>query len=160
MELQWLAHWWLIYHGCFELVIESLGKNPKAADLRKFRSIFLFILKMVYCVFSLESPRWGDSNENAHNTFMLKKMEKIPLLCLLIWRDDQPSLARTTPVSNIFSWFHRCSSHWSSTVILFALRYQIKGALPKLHQFLRMQFFCFKIDSHLTEKLTERKKRK
>ena len=27
-----------------------------------------------------------------------------------------PDLARTTPVSNIFSWFQRCSSHCSSTV--------------------------------------------
>ena len=25
--------------------------------------------------------------------------------------------ARTTPVSNIFSWFQRCSSHWSSTLL-------------------------------------------
>ena len=33
VELQWLEHWWLIYHGCFELVLESLGKNPLTADL-------------------------------------------------------------------------------------------------------------------------------
>ena len=33
VELQWLEHWWLVYHGCFELVLESLGKNPLAADL-------------------------------------------------------------------------------------------------------------------------------
>ena len=26
VELQWLEHWWLVYHGCFELVLESLGK--------------------------------------------------------------------------------------------------------------------------------------
>ena len=32
--------------------------------------IFLFILKMVYCVYSLESPRRGDSNENTQNTFI------------------------------------------------------------------------------------------
>ena len=28
VELQWLEHWWLVYHGCFELVLESLGKIP------------------------------------------------------------------------------------------------------------------------------------
>ena len=33
VELQWLEHWWLVYHGCFELVLESLWKNPIAADL-------------------------------------------------------------------------------------------------------------------------------
>ena len=47
---------------------------------------FLFILKMVHCMFQLESPRWGDSNEDTQNTFMLKKIEKISLLSLLIWR--------------------------------------------------------------------------
>ena len=24
-ELHWLEHWWLVYHRCFELVLESLG---------------------------------------------------------------------------------------------------------------------------------------
>ena len=33
IELQWLEHYWLVYHGCFELVLESLGKNLIAADL-------------------------------------------------------------------------------------------------------------------------------
>ena len=33
VELQWLEHSWLVHHGCFELVLESLGKNPIAADL-------------------------------------------------------------------------------------------------------------------------------
>ena len=33
-ELQRLERWWLVYHGCFELVLESLGKNPIPADLR------------------------------------------------------------------------------------------------------------------------------
>ena len=25
VELLWNEHWWLVYHGCFELVFESLG---------------------------------------------------------------------------------------------------------------------------------------
>ena len=36
---------------------------------------------------------------NTQHTFMLKKLEKISLLSLLTWRYNQPSLARTTPVS-------------------------------------------------------------
>ena len=72
VELRWLEHWWLVYHGCFELIPKSLGKNPLAADMGLFSVIFFFfILKMVYCVFSLESPQWGDSNENTQHTFML-----------------------------------------------------------------------------------------
>ena len=31
VELHWLEQWWLAYHGCFELALESLGKNPLAA---------------------------------------------------------------------------------------------------------------------------------
>ena len=47
--------------------------------------IFFFNLRNVYCMYSLESPRWGDSNENTQYTFMLKKIEKVSLLCLLTW---------------------------------------------------------------------------
>ena len=56
-----------------------------------------FILKTVYCVYSLESPQWGDSNEYTQHTFMLKKIEKISHLSLLTWRYCQPSLARNFP---------------------------------------------------------------
>ena len=54
IELQWLEHWWLVYHGCFKLDFESLGTNPTSANLIKLRVIFLFISKMVYSVYSLE----------------------------------------------------------------------------------------------------------
>ena len=33
VELQLLEHWWLAYHGCFELVLRSLGTNSIVADL-------------------------------------------------------------------------------------------------------------------------------
>ena len=32
VELRWLEHRWLVYHDCFELVLEPLGKNLIAAD--------------------------------------------------------------------------------------------------------------------------------
>ena len=56
---------------------------------------------MVCCVYSLESPRWGDSNQNTRHTLILKEIGKIFLLCLLTWRCNQPSRARTTPVSKV-----------------------------------------------------------
>ena len=36
-----------------------------------FGTIFCFILKLVYCVYSLESLRSGDPNENTQHTFTL-----------------------------------------------------------------------------------------
>ena len=42
-----------------------------------------FILIMVYCLYPLESPLWGDSNKNTQYTFIFKKIEKISVFCLL-----------------------------------------------------------------------------
>ena len=53
-------------------------KNPKAADVESFRVIFFFYVE---------------------NTFIFKKIKKISQLSLLTWRYNQPSLARTSPVS-------------------------------------------------------------
>ena len=80
---QWLEDWWLDYHGYFELVLEYLTKSH-SADIIVFGIIsgdFLFILIMVCCVISLESPWLGDSNQKTQHTFMLKKIERISQLC-------------------------------------------------------------------------------
>ena len=48
-----------LYHGYFELLLESLTNSPIAADIIVFGIIsgnFLFILIMVCCAFSLELP--------------------------------------------------------------------------------------------------------
>ena len=37
--------------------LSPLETKTITADLGKFRAIFFFILKMVYCVYSLESPQ-------------------------------------------------------------------------------------------------------
>ena len=62
-------------------------ENPIPADLGYIRLFFFFILKMVYCVYSLESPHRGDFNENTQYTFMLQKIKeilfKLPDLVLL-----------------------------------------------------------------------------
>lgn len=36
VELRWLEHWWLAYHGCFEHVNESPGNTPITADIIMF----------------------------------------------------------------------------------------------------------------------------
>ena len=54
---------------------------------------------MAYYVYSLESQ--GDSNENTQYTIMLKKIEKISLLCLLTLRFYH-SLAQNTHLELIF----------------------------------------------------------
>ena len=49
-----------LQYGCFELVLESLGKTPIAADIIMYgiiRMIFFFIFLMVCCVYSLELPQ-------------------------------------------------------------------------------------------------------
>ena len=40
IELQWLEQCWLVYHGCFELVLESLGK--KSNNCRFWDNLWLF----------------------------------------------------------------------------------------------------------------------
>ena len=75
-----------------------------------------FLLKMVYCVCSSESPRWGDPNENAQNTFKLQEIENTPPLCLPTWSSDPHPPTRTSPILNMLSWLQARSSHRSSTV--------------------------------------------
>ena len=77
VQLQWLEHWWLVYYGCFELDLESLGIILWLQIKDNLVWFFFFILKTVYCVYTLGSPQWGDSNENTQNAFMLKKIEII-----------------------------------------------------------------------------------
>ena len=60
VELQWLEHWWFVYHGYFELVPESHSCRHYLIGI--FWLIFFLIWIMVCCVYSLETPRWGDSN--------------------------------------------------------------------------------------------------
>ena len=67
-----------------------LGTNPIVADFAYFGWLSFSHWEKVYCVNSLESPRSGDSNENTQYTFMLKKIEKISLLCLLTWLYNNP----------------------------------------------------------------------
>ena len=60
VELQWLEHRWLVYHGYFELVLESLGKYPIAADIIILGLIygdFFFHVDNVMLCGLIKSPR-------------------------------------------------------------------------------------------------------
>ena len=69
--------------------------------------IFFFILIMVCCVYSLESPQWGDSNEDTQHTFMEKIQRNIFILPgLALWltiiSSNYPWLEHTFMVSKVF----------------------------------------------------------
>ena len=70
--------------------------NPIDADVIVFGIIsgdFCIYIDKTCCIYSLESPQGGDSNEYTQYTFTLKKIEKISLLSPLSWHYNQPSLA-------------------------------------------------------------------
>ena len=66
---------WLFSNLCLsslEKYSRRFGKiwGDITVDLEKVGLIFFFVLYMVGCVFSLESPRGGYSNEVIHHPFM------------------------------------------------------------------------------------------
>ena len=51
VERQWFEHWWLVYHGCFEFVLESLGKTSQSGRFIIIWGDFLFFYKNgILCV--------------------------------------------------------------------------------------------------------------
>ena len=70
VELKWLEHRRIVYHGLFELVFELLTNFSDSSRKQILREIFLFY-EIVCCVYSLESPHQGDSND----------IRNIPLFC-------------------------------------------------------------------------------
>ena len=72
VELQWLEHWCLVYHGCFELVLESLGNNPLAADLGNLVLFsFFYIENGILCVLIRIASQ---------PTFILQKIKEILIM--------------------------------------------------------------------------------
>ena len=50
-ELQWLKHGWLVYHGCFELVLESLGKKAHSCRFGIIKGVFIIHIENgILCV--------------------------------------------------------------------------------------------------------------
>ena len=100
----------------------SLGNSSDSSRKQIFRSLLgSFPICQVYvcCVFSLESPHWGDSNEYTQHTILYRRSKRHPYIipiCLLIWRYYLHTVARTTHIWNKFPWSQRCSNQWSSTI--------------------------------------------
>ena len=53
------------------LVFESLRNSYDSLIKQIFKEIFLFYYKIVCCVYSLESPLRGDSNEYTQHTIIV-----------------------------------------------------------------------------------------
>ena len=70
VELQWLEHRWLVYHGLFDLIFESLRKFSDSSRKQILWEFFSFYYEIVCCVYSLESPHRGDSNEYMQHTII------------------------------------------------------------------------------------------
>ena len=69
--------------GSFTMAISNLFLSTfeisHGCRIRISKGDFLFLyLKMVYCVYSLESPYRGHSNENAQYTFILQTLKIYP----------------------------------------------------------------------------------
>ena len=67
------------YRGWFELFFQSLQNSSKSSRKQIFMFFFLFYHVIVCCVYSLESPHRGDSNEYTQHTIIVYKIEKISL---------------------------------------------------------------------------------
>ena len=109
------SHWWLVYHGWFELFFQSLQNSSNSSRKQIFREFFLFyhgIVCWVYSVYSLESPHRGDSNVYTQHTIILLKIENTSLNCrylfpeLVLWLtlsgSNYPCLERSSMVPKMF----------------------------------------------------------
>ena len=77
VKLQWLEHQWLVYHGLFELIFESLRNFSKSSRKQILREIFYY--EIVCCVYSLESPHQCNSYEYTQHPIILLKIENISI---------------------------------------------------------------------------------
>ena len=66
-----------VYRGWFELFFQSLQNSSYSSRKQIFRDFFLFYHGIVCCVYSLELPHRGDSNEYTQHTIFVLKIEKI-----------------------------------------------------------------------------------
>ena len=116
VHLQWLEHWWLVYRGWFEHVFESLGNSYDSSRKQIIRDISgkFSYRENVCCVYSLESPHRGDSDEYTQDTIILYKVKKTSLnipICLLTYlSDSRPN-------------FHGPKEVWATEVPLFWVSY-------------------------------------
>ena len=63
---------WLVYHGCFKFALVSLGKfshSSRSEIVTDNIMIFSYFISKIMLFYSLESPRWGDSDYCTHHTY-------------------------------------------------------------------------------------------
>ena len=112
VKLWWLEHRWLVYHGLFELIFESLRNFSDSSSKQTLRETFLFYYEIVCCVNSLELPHRDNSNEYTQHTIILLKRENISinyrhlLPDLVPWLNligsNYPSLEQISTVPKMF----------------------------------------------------------
>ena len=97
-------------------------------------NFFFISLIMACCVYSLESLLC-ESNENVEHTFMLRKIEKISLLCLLTWHYDYrvTLISSNFNVSNKFSWFLKFLSIKVCMTVFSLASFHVLDFLKKTH---------------------------
>ena len=107
IDLQRLEHWWLVYHGCFELFLESLRSH-----CCRYRIILhhfpFYIENSILCVLiRIASMRWFKS---AHTTYLHVKANRKYILImppdLALWlthiSSNQPCLEYIFMVPKVF----------------------------------------------------------
>ena len=68
--------------GSFTTTVSTFLSPLEKSNICRLRMKFILIENDI----TLESPQF--SNDNTQNTFMLKKIKWISLICLLTWRYD------------------------------------------------------------------------
>ena len=81
--------------GSFTMAYSNSFLSPYGifpiAQENKLSEIFLYYYEIVCCVYSLESPHRGYSNEYTQHTIILLKIENVSIkiaICFLMWRHD------------------------------------------------------------------------
>ena len=63
-------------NGSFIMTDSNLRNSSDSSRKQIFRDFFSFYHEIVCCVYSLESPHRGDSNENTQHTILRRKSKK------------------------------------------------------------------------------------
>ena len=99
---------------------------------------------MVYCVYSLELPRLGDSNENKQHTFSYRKSKIYPYNAL------RPGTMINTPLLELplsRTYFHRSKGarHLKVLLLVLSLRHEFHNIFPPKKQTIYMSYNPFAV---------------
>ena len=110
------------------------------------RDIFsIFFNIKVCCLFSLESPHRGDSNDNTQYTIFNIKNENHPKLSQIYSYGIFPRDSKTSSKQPRYT-CHQCSSHRSSTVVfLFELKCYISDSVKNWYVQKEIRLSCLSV---------------